>query len=112
MQGKVQSIQEAAANKQSSHVLKTANQINGRKLSNKATLKATSQEERLSKWKNQFQQLLGSAPNVSDTEIEKIAENLLNIKLGNFTKEELDAVLRRIKIRKKQRENRKDIQSL
>ena len=95
IQGKVQSIQEAAANKQSALAWRTANEISGRKSSNKATLKATSQEERLSKWKDHFKQLLGSAPNVSDTEIEKIAENPLNIKLGKFKKEELDAVLKK-----------------
>jgi len=62
-------------------------------------LKAASEADRLNK---HFQKLLSNAPNLSHNEIEKSANSLLNIKLGNFTPDELDRVLKIPNIKKQQ----------
>ena len=59
-------------------------------------MKATSQQERVKLWKQHFENLLGNPPKVTNEPISKH----LDIKLGLFTKEELDSVLRKIKNRK------------
>jgi len=66
-------------------------------------LKAASGADRLNKWQAHFQKLLSNTPNVSDNEIEKIADSPLNIKLGNFTPDELDKVLKNTKNKKSSR---------
>ena len=65
----------------------------------KTKLKATSQEEWIHLWKH-FEILFGKPPKVTHELITKIICNQLNIKLGQFTQEELDSVLRKIKKRK------------
>ena len=50
-------------------------------------------------WKH-FKNLLGKPPKITDEHITKIISNQLNIKQGQFTPEELDFVLRKIKNRK------------
>ena len=62
----------------------------------KAKLKATSQEERIYMWKQHFENLLRKPPKVMHKPITKIISNQLDIKLGQFTQEELDSVLRKI----------------
>ena len=47
-----------------------------------------------------FENLLGKPPEVTDKLITKIIRNQLDIKLGHFTQEELNLVLRKIKNRK------------
>ncbi len=47
-----------------------------------------------------FKNLLGSPPKITDEPITRIISKQLDIKLGPFTKEELDSVLRKIKNRK------------
>ena len=59
----------------------------------KAKLKATSQ------WKH-FENLLGNPPKVKHEPITRIISKQPHIKLGQFTQEELDSVLRKIKNRK------------
>ena len=100
IQSKIQLINNAAANKQSSLAWKTVNEISGIRSTNKSKLKANSQTERLNKWKEHFENLLGKAPNVSDNEIETIIDQPLNIKLGNFTEAELVEVLKKTKNKK------------
>ena len=70
----------------------TINEVSRRKSTAKAKLKAASQQEKL--WKQHFENLLGNPP------ITRIISKQLNIKLGPFTKEKLDSVLRKIKNRK------------
>ena len=65
----------------------------------RAKLKAASQEEQIHLWKQHFENLLGKPPKVTDEPIAKIISNQLDIKLGQFTQEELDLVLRKIKNR-------------
>ena len=62
----------------------------------KAILKATSQEERIYLWKQHFENLLGKPSKVMHEPITKIISNQLDIKLGQFTQEELDSALRKI----------------
>ena len=63
-------------------------------------MKAASQQERVKLWEQHFKNLLGNPPNITDEPITRIISKQLDIKLGPFTKEELDSVLRRIKNRK------------
>ena len=51
-------------------------------------------------WKEHFKNLLGKSPKVTDEPITKIIKNQLDIKLGLFTQEKLNIVLRKIKNRK------------
>ena len=65
------------------------------KSTSRAKVKAASQEERIQMWKEHFKTLLGKSPKVT-----KIINNQLEIKLEQFTQEEFDAVLTKIKNRK------------
>ena len=66
----------------------------------KAKLKAANQQERIKLWKQHFENLLGNPPKVTHEPITRIISKQLDIKLGPFTKEELDSILRKIKNRK------------
>ena len=68
-----------------------------RKSTAKAKLKAISQEERIHVWKQHFENLVGKPPKVTNEPITKIISNQLDIKLGQFTQEVLDSILRKIK---------------
>ena len=76
------------------------NEVSRRKSTAKAKLKAASQQERVKLWKQHFENLLGNPPKVTNEPITRIISKQLDIKLGLFTKEELDSVLRKIKNRK------------
>ena len=65
-----------------------------------AKLKAASQQERVKLWEQHFKNLLGNPPKITNEPITRIISKQLDIKLGPFTKEELDSVLRKIKNRK------------
>ena len=67
-----------------------------RKSTAKAQLKATSKEERIHVWKQYFENLLGKPPRVTHEPITKIICNQLDIKLRQFTHEELVSVQRKI----------------
>ena len=74
--------------------------MSGQKTTAKVKLKATSQEEQIQLWKQHFENLLGNPPKVTHEPITRIICKQLDIKLGQFTQEELDLVLRKIKNRK------------
>ena len=78
----------------------TVNEVSERKTTLKAKLKVASQEEQIQIWKDYFKNLLGKSPEVTDRPIIKIIDNQLDIKLGQFTQEELNGVLTKIKSRK------------
>ena len=59
-----------------------------RKSTSRGKIKASSQEERLSKWKKHFKNLLGNPPEIT-------YPTQLDIKLGQFTEEEFSAVLKK-----------------
>ena len=71
--------------------------MNWRKSTSRAKWKATSQEERLQKWKENFKNLLENLPKITDKPTEKIINWQLDIKLGQFAEKELDAVQKKIK---------------
>ena len=75
----------------------TINEVSRRKSTAKAKLKATNQQERIKLWKQHFQNLLGNPPKVTHEAITKIICKQLDIKLGPFTREELDSLLSKIK---------------
>ena len=86
--------------RQSRIAWQTINEVSGRKSTAKAKLKAASQQERIKLWEQHFKNLLGNPPEITDEPITRIISKQLDVKLGPFTKEELDMVLRRIKNRK------------
>ena len=100
IQSQIDRIENASENKQSSLAWQTVNEITGRKKSTKAKIKASNQEERLKKWMNHFQNLLGKSPIVSDSTIEKVIEHELEIKTGPFNELELDLVLKKLQNKK------------
>ena len=71
-----------------------------RKSTTKAKLKTANQRERIKLWKQHFENLLGNPPKVTHEPITRIISKQLGTKLGPFTQEELDSVLRKIKNRK------------
>ena len=78
----------------------TINEVSRRKSTAKAKLNAANQQERMKLWKQHFENLLGNPPKVTHEPINRIISKQLDIKLGPFTQEELDSVLRKIKNRK------------
>ena len=76
--------------RQSRIAWQTINEVSRRKNTAKAKLKAANQQERIKLWKQHFENLLGNPP------ITRIISKQLDIKLGPFTQEELDSVLRKI----------------
>ena len=75
------------------------NKVEGR-AQPKQKLKAANQQERIKLWKQHFENLQGNPPKVTQEPITRIISWQLDIKLGPFTKEELDSILRKIKNRK------------
>ena len=64
------------------------NEINGKKSLSRPKLKATSQEERLLKWKEHFKNLLGNQHEIMDKFMEKNFKSQLNLNIlrkKNFT---------------------------
>ena len=78
------------------------NKLSRRNSTAKAKLKATNQQVRIKLWKQHFENLLGNPPKVTLEPITRIISKQLDIKLGPFTQEELDSVLRKLKMGKPQ----------
>ena len=100
IQIQIDKIRDSVEDRQSRIAWQTINEVSRRKSTAKAKLKAASQQERVKLWEQHFKNLLGNPPKITDEPITRIISKQLDIKLGPFTKEELDAVLRRIKNRK------------
>ena len=88
IQNQIDKIRDLVEDRQSRIAWQMINEVSRRKSTEKAKLKATSQQERLHLWK------------VTHEPIMRIISKQLDIKLGLFTQEELDSVLRKIKNRK------------
>ena len=86
--------------RQSRIAWQTINEVSRRKNTAKAKLKAANQQERIKLWKQHFENLLGNPLKITHEPITRIINKQLDIKLGLFTQEELDSVLRKIKNRK------------
>ena len=86
--------------RQSRIAWQTINEASRRKNTAKAKLKAANQQERIKLWKQHFENLLGNPPKKTHESITRIISKQIDIKLGPFTQEELDSILRKIKNRK------------
>ena len=100
IQNQIDKIRDSVEDRQSRIAWQTINVVSRRKSTAKAKLKAASQQERLKLWEQHFKNLLGNPPKITNEPITRIISKQLDIKLGPFTKEELDSVLRKIKNRK------------
>ena len=93
----IDTLQSAADNQKASVAWKIVNDISGKKKSSKARIKASSQEDRMNKWKEHFKQLLGNVPTIKKEPTTPIVNYELPIKTGYFTMEELENVLKSTK---------------
>ena len=100
IQNQIDKIRDSVEDRQSRIAWQTINEVSRRKSTAKAKLKAASQQERVKLWEQHFKNLLGNTPEIMYEPITRIIRKQLDVKLGPFTKEELDSVLRRIKNRK------------
>ena len=99
IQNQIDKIRDSVEDRQSRIAWQTINEVSRRKNTAKAKLKAN-QQERIKLWKQHFENLLGNPPKKTHEPITRIISKQLDIKLGPFTQEELDSVLRKIKNRK------------
>ena len=99
IQNQINKIRYSAEDRQSRIAWQTVNEVSRRKSTARAKLKAYSQEEWIHMWKEHFDNLLGKPPKVTDEPIAKIISYQLDIKVRQFTQEELDSVPRNIKNR-------------
>ena len=102
IQNQIDKIRDSVEDRQSRIAWQTINEVSRRKSTAKGKLKAASQQERVKLWEQHFKNLLGSPPKITDEPITRIISKQLDIKLGPFTKEELNSVLKKLKIRKLQ----------
>ena len=100
IQKQIDKIRDSVEDRQSRIAWQTINKVSRRKSTVKAKLKAANQQERIKLWKQHFENLLRNPPKVTHEPITRIISKQLDIKLGLFTQEELDSVLRKIKNRK------------
>ena len=100
IQNQIHKIRDSVEDRQSRIDWQAINEVSIRKSTAKAKLKAANQQERVKLWKHHFENLQGNPPKVTNEPITRIISKELDIKLGPFTKEELDSVLRKIKNRK------------
>ena len=100
IQHQIDKIRDSVEDRQFRIVWQTKNEVSRRKSTTKAKWKATNQQKRIKLWKQHFENLLGNPLKVTHEPITRIISKQLDIKLGPFTLEELDSVLRKIKNRK------------
>ena len=97
IQNQIDKIRDSVEDRQSRITWQTINEVSRRKNTAKAKLKAANKQERINLWKQNFENLLGNPPKITHEPITRIISKQLDIKLGPFTQEELDSVLRKIK---------------
>ena len=100
IENKIDKIRDSVKDRQSRIAWQTINEVIRRKNTAKAKLKAENQQERIKMWKQHFEYLLGNPSNVTHEPITRIICKQFDFKLGPFTQEELDSVLKKIKNRK------------
>ena len=100
IQNQIDKIRDSAEDPESRIAWQTINELSRRKSTAKSKWKAANQQERIKLWKQHFENQLGNPPKVTHEPITRIISKQLNIKLGPFTQEELDSVLRQIKNKK------------
>ena len=92
----IDKIRDSVGDRQSRIAWQTINEVSRRNSTAKAKLEATNQQERIKLWKQHFENLLRNPPKVTHEPVVRIISKQLDIKLGPFTQEELDSVLRKI----------------
>ena len=97
IQNQIDKIRDSVEDRQSRIAWQAINEVSRRKNTAKEKLKAANQQERIKLWKQHFENLLGNPPKITHEPITRIISKQLDIKLGPFTLEELDSVLRKIK---------------
>ena len=100
VQNQIDKIRDSVEDRQSRIAWQTINEVSEEEHS-QSKIEAASQQERIKLWEQHFKNLLGNPPEITDEPITRIISKQLDVKLGPFTKEELDTVLRRIKIGKR-----------
>ena len=100
IQNQIDKVRDSVEDRQSRIAWQMVNEVNRRKSTAKAKLKASSQQERIELWKQHYENLLGNLPKVTHEPITAIISKQLDIKLGQFMQEELVSVLRKIENRK------------
>ena len=100
IQNQIDKIRDSVEDRQSRVAWQIVNKVSRRKMTAKAKLRATSQEEQIQRWKKHLENFLRKPPKVTHEPIMRIISKQLDIKLGKFTQKELDSVLRKIKNRK------------
>ena len=91
IQNQIDKIRDSVEDKQSRITWQTINEMSRRKSTTKAKLKISML------WKQHFESLLGNPLKVTHEPITRIISKQLDIKLEQFTQEELNSVLRKIK---------------
>ena len=97
MRSHIDKITDSVKDRQSRIAWQTVNEVSCRKSTAEAKLKATTQEELIHLWKQNFLNLHGNPPKITYEPITRIISKQLDIKLGPFTQEELCLVPRKIK---------------
>ena len=100
IQNQINKIRDSFEDRQSRIAWQTVNEVSRRKSTERAKLKAASREERIHLWKQHFENLHGKPTKVKHGPITKIINSQLYTRLRQFTQEELNSVLRKIKNRK------------
>lgn len=93
IQQKTQEIENASEHHKSRMAWIAVNEITGRKSSNRGKLKADNPDERLDKWRNHFQGLLGEPPDIKDEQITVVVPFELPIDTNEFTLSELEKAI-------------------
>ena len=88
-------IRDSVEDRQSRIAWQTVNEVSRRKSTAEAKLKATNQEVRIHLWKQYFENLLENPPKATHEPITRIISKQLDTKIGQFTQEELDSVLKK-----------------
>ena len=96
IQNQINKIRDSVEDRQSSIAWQTVSGVSIRKSTARAELKAARQEERIRLRKQHFENLLGKPSKAKHKTITKNINNQLDIKLGQFTQEELNSVQRKI----------------
>ena len=100
IQNQIDKIRDSVEDRQSRIAWQTISEVSRRKSTTKAKLTAANQLEKIKLWKQHFENLLRNPPKVTHEPITTIMSKQLDIKLGPFTQEELDSVLKKLKNRK------------
>ena len=97
LESKAEEIETAAEHRKSNIVWGIVNEVSGRKGTDSGKIKAKNPQERIQKWKDHFQNLLGQSPEAKPAEIKTVFRDVLPINTDDFTLEELKKCIRSFK---------------